>query len=365
VIFALSLIATIFLATLTLLPLWRHEAWWVRSLDFPRLQLFVMSLLLLLVEMILLDASHPTTWGLLFATLFCLFYHGWWIAPYTRLFPVEVKSAEHDNRQGLIRIMTANILTPNRNAKALVELVRENGPDIIVTLESDAWWQARLDALEPDYPYTIKCPLDNLYGMHVYSRLPLMDSQIDYLVEPDIPSMHTLVVLPSSHRIRVHFLHPAPPSPTQKEDSSERDAELVIVARSVSETSAPVIVTGDLNDVAWSETTRLFRKISGLLDPRVGRGMFNTFHADYWFMRWPLDHLFHSDHFTLSRMCRLRGFGSDHFALFTELVFESGRDVQQNGLDANEEDLDWARDKADEHGVSKNDVPQLGGITDQ
>ncbi len=59
--------------------------------------------------------------------------------------------------------MTANILTPNRNAKALIELVRENMPDLIVTLESDGWWQAKLDALESDYPYTIKGPLDNLY----------------------------------------------------------------------------------------------------------------------------------------------------------------------------------------------------------
>jgi hypothetical protein len=88
--------------------------------------------------------------------------------------------------------------------------------------------------------------------------------------------------------------------------------------------------------------------------------MFNTFHADFWFMRWPLDHLFHSDHFTLSCICRLRGFGSDHFALFTELMFEAGRNVQQSGLEANEDDLAQAKAKADNLSVSKNDVPQPG-----
>jgi endonuclease/exonuclease/phosphatase (EEP) superfamily protein YafD len=356
--FIAFLIATIFLTTFTLLPIWRYEAWWVRSLDFPRLQLFVISMLLLLMETILLDLSHIATWSLIVVVLLCLVYHAWWILPYTRVFPVEVKSAIIVDSQRTLRIMTANVLTPNRNAKALIELVHENEPDIIVTLESDKWWQSRLDTLESDYPYTSKCPLDNLYGMHVYSRLRLTDSHIEYLVEPDIPSMHTLVSLPSGHKIRTHFLHPAPPSPTENEKSSERDAELIIVAKSVAESDAPVIVTGDLNDVAWSETTRLFRKISGLLDPRLGRGMFNTFHADYWFVRWPLDHLFHSDHFTLSRISRLRGFGSDHFALFTELVLEVGRDVQQSNLKADEDDLDWAKEKVDDQGISKKDVPQ-------
>ena len=42
-------------------------------------------------------------------------------------------------------------------------------------------------------------------------------------------------------------------------------------------------MTGLLNGVAWSETTRLIRKISGLLDPRVGRQKFSTFHTDFWF----------------------------------------------------------------------------------
>ena len=358
--FAAFLIATVILTTLTLLPIWRLEAWWVRSLDFPRLQLLVVSLFLLIIETVLLDLSHYTTWSLLSVVLFCLVYHAWWIIPYTRVFPIEVKSARSADNQRMIRIMTANVLTPNRNAEALIGLVRENVPDLIVTLESDLWWQAKLDSLESDYPYTIKCPLDNLYGMHVYSRLPLAESKVEYLVAPDIPSIHTLLTLPSGDKIRHHFLHPAPPNPTENDESSERDAELIIVAKIVAETDMPVIVTGDLNDVAWSETTRLFRKISGLLDPRIGRGMFNTFHADYWFMRWPLDHLFHSNHFTLSKICRLPPFGSDHYALFTELVLETGSNAQQSGLKASEDDLTWAKDKVDDQDVSKNDVPRPG-----
>lgn len=310
------------------------------------------------MELSLLGLSGPLTWGLIAVSFLCCAYHGWWILPYTRLFPEEVKSAAKTDIQRIIKIMAANVLTPNRNAKGLIELVRENAPDILVTLESDAWWQAKLDALEPDYPFTIKCPLDNLYGMHVYSKLQLTDSRVDYLVEPDVPSIHALVSLPSGQQIRVHFLHPAPPSPTENEQSLERDAELIIVAKSVAGTDLPVIVTGDLNDVAWSETTRLFRKISGLLDPRVGRGMFNTFHANYWFIRWPLDHLFHSKHFSLSYMRRLRGFGSDHFPLLTELLLETGNKLEHSGLEASADDLAWAKEKADGQGVSKNDVPQ-------
>ncbi|MCP5246754.1 MAG: endonuclease/exonuclease/phosphatase family protein [Burkholderiales bacterium] len=352
------LIITVILTLLTVLPISRHEAWWIRGLDFPRLQLFLIILITLALELLLLDLSLPLNWGLVTLVWLCLIYQAWWIAPYTFLFPVEVKTAQAPDHKKSIKIITANVLMPNRNAVGLLELVRENEPDILVTLESDSWWEAQLDSLETDYPFTIKCPLDNLYGMHVYSRFPMMNCQIEYLVEPDKPSMHALTMLPSGHTVRIHFLHPAPPSPTENEASSERDAELVIVARSVADSDVPVIVTGDLNDVAWSKTTRLFRKISGLLDPRVGRGMFNTFHADYWCLRWPLDHLFHSRHFTLQRLERLRSFDSDHFALYTELVFEHDRNDEQSGLDVEGDDEAWARMKAMNRNVSKSDVPQ-------
>jgi endonuclease/exonuclease/phosphatase (EEP) superfamily protein YafD len=299
------LISNVIIAFFTVLPWWRHEAWWVRSLDFPRLQLFCMSFVLLLTEIVRLDFSCLKFWLVFSLSLSCFVYHAWWIAPYTRLWPPEVKSAKSADRCRSIRVMTANVLMTNRDAEALLKRVHANSPDVLVTLETDSWWQSRLDVLESDYVYTIKCPLDNLYGMQVYSRLPLIDSNIEYLVEPDVPSMHTVLVMPAGDKIRMHFPHPAPPSPTENQASSERDAELIVVAKSVADINIPVIVTGDLNDVAWSETTRLFRKISGLLDPPVGRGMFNTFHAGYWFIRWPLDHLFHSHHFLLSQMIRL------------------------------------------------------------
>ena len=44
--------------------------------------------------------------------------------------------------------MTANVLASNRNSSALIKLVHENEPDILVSLESDKWWQSKLDTLE-------------------------------------------------------------------------------------------------------------------------------------------------------------------------------------------------------------------------
>lgn len=348
------------LALMTLLPLSRHEAWWVRGMDFPRLQLAVAGMILLAVEAVVLDFDDPASWALVAVGLACVLYQGWWILPYTSLYPKEVQDAHHADPASRVRILASNVLTPNRNAEALLRLVREEQPDVLVAVETDAWWQERLDTLAPDYPHALKCPLDNLYGMHLYSRLPLEDAEIEFLVEPGVPSMHAVLVLASGQRVRLHCVHPSPPSPTENPESKERDAELVVVGMSAAKARLPVIVTGDLNDVAWSATTRLFRKVSGLLDPRVGRGMYNTFHVGYPFFRWPLDHLFHSEHFTLVRIARLRDIGSDHFPFLIELALQPEQGASQEGLRADADDRAWAAEKARHEAVDKDDVPTPG-----
>lgn len=313
-------------------------------MDFPRLQLAAIALVVLVGQLYLLDLALVHNKALVGVASACFLWHLWWVLPYTALWPHEVKTTKAPDPQRKLSVMTANVFTPNRQADKLLKLVRQHQPDILVTLESDAWWQQHLDSLEADMPHSLKCPLDNLYGMHLYSRLPLEESEIAYLVEDDVPSMHVLVKLRTGDRVRMHFLHPAPPSPSENTESTERDAELMIVAKNVMKRDQPTVVTGDLNDVAWSSTTRLFRKLSGLLDPRVGRGLYNTFHAKYSLVRWPLDHLFHSEHFTVNSIKCLPYFGSDHFALVTELYYTPAQGSGQEGLTANGDDE--ARGKA-------------------
>ena len=79
---------------------------------------------------------------------------------------------------------------------------------------------------------------------------------------------------------------------------------------------------GDLNDVAWSPTSRLFLRLSGLLDARKGRGLYNTWNANHFLMRFPLDHIFHSHHFTLVDLERMPHIGSDHFPVYVTLSYE-------------------------------------------
>jgi endonuclease/exonuclease/phosphatase (EEP) superfamily protein YafD len=83
----------------------------------------------------------------------CLGYQAWWILPYTPLFPVEVKMAKNRNNRARIRIIVANVLASNRNAEKLLEIVRTFDPDILVTLESNMWWQERLDVLEEELSF--------------------------------------------------------------------------------------------------------------------------------------------------------------------------------------------------------------------
>ena len=341
----------IWLSFWSLIP---RDEWWFRGADFPRLQILALGLIAFIL-MLVWDA--PWNWVrevILLGLIAAVAYQLKMVLPYTFMWKKQVKTVAKTELQPerQISLIVSNVLTPNTQYNLLLQQIRQHQPDLILTLESDAHWEQALSVLEDDYPYRVAVPLDNLYGMHLYSRLALEDIEVKFILSDEIPSIHATVILRSGQPVQLYCLHPKPPSPTEAKDSTLRDAELLIVGDQIKDLDESCIVMGDLNDVAWSRTTRLFQRISGLLDPRVGRHFVNTFHADYPLLRWSLDHVFHSTDFALVQMQRLPHIGSDHFPVY--VVLQTGRVFEQvqEELEQTEADEQEAQE-AIEDGIEK------------
>lgn len=342
---ALLLVLSLVFIVATALPFIRSDEWWIRMFDFPRTQIALGGLctaVLLLWSRGLQGGVETAAFILL---VLCISYQGYKMYPYTPLASPQVLTSNQQRPGARFSLLIANVLQENRNVNEYLQIVQAADPDILLTMETDAWWAGQLAVLDDKYPDTVKYPLENCYGMLLHSGLKLRNAAIKFLVEEDIPSIHTEVELASGEVIALHCLHPRPPHPPTDQDATERDAELLIVGKEVAATEAPTLVAGDLNDVAWSHTTKLFQKISQLLDPRIGRGMYNTFNAKIPFVRWPLDHVFHSNHFKLVKLERLSSFGSDHFPVYIELEYEPAAKRQQPAPRADQEEREEAEEK--------------------
>ena len=352
----------------TAVTLLSSDNWWIRIFDFPRLQIAVLIVLTLTGYAALRLFGPLQKWEYALAGVvgLALIWQLIYIAPYTPLYPKQMSDSPADDDSSRISLLIYNVLYDNREVEALRDLIRDTNPDIILLSEPTQWWFDQLDGLEEEYPYTIFQPQENHYGKLLYSRLELIDPEIRFLIDPKVPSILTRVRLRSGTVVTLYGVHPRPPGlkapdednesgegEGEREDSDMRDAELLLIAKEVGELGdVPVIVAGDFNDVAWSRTTHLFQRISGLLDPRVGRGFINTFNTRSRLMRYPLDHVFASRHFLLGELRRLPDIGSDHFPILVVLDYDPGAvsdDVPQPNAGDEQE-----ADEAIEEGKSEN-----------
>ncbi|MEQ9466555.1 MAG: endonuclease/exonuclease/phosphatase family protein [Ekhidna sp.] len=325
----------------------KREEWWIRAFDFPYVHFTILGLICLLAWLKFLPSGVFETSIFILVVGFVIYRIGV-ILPYTPLKRLAIPSSEPSVET--IKILSANVLMSNADYDGLVKLVKQEQPDILLLVEADEKWTIALkDAFTEHFPFQILHPLDNTYGMTFYSRLPIKESEIRFLIEENVPSVHTKIQYPSGDWVQFYGLHPKPPAPGENLESTPRDAELVVVGRMARESELPVIVAGDMNDVAWSHTTRLFMRISGLLDPRMGRGFYNTFHAEKPLLRWPLDHIFLSHHFRIASLKRKNSFGSDHFPIAIEVSLNPSIHAKASRELANGEDLDEAQAKLDKH----------------
>lgn len=332
---------------LTILPYIPVDHWSVRVFDFPHLQLTLLTLIAFLTYFLKFEIRNRIDYIFTFALLGCFIFQAIKIFPYTAFARYEVMDGDL-GEQSIISIYTANVLQDNKTKLRVLEDGSRFDADVLLFTETNAEWQKLFASkFKGSYPYSVEIPLENTYGMLLYSKFELLGAEVKYLVEDTIPSIHSRIVLPSKDTIQMFAIHPAPPTPQHNPSSVDRDAEMMKIAKLTRNSEHPVLVMGDFNDVAWSETTALFQRVSGLLDLRKGRGFFSTYNAKSWIMRWPLDHIFTAPEFRVLDVHLGEKTGSDHFPFFTKLSLEPRSADEQRLPEPTEEELKNAFEQID------------------
>ncbi|MEL6925060.1 MAG: endonuclease/exonuclease/phosphatase family protein [Bacteroidota bacterium] len=292
--------------------------WWIYAMRAQRWQIGLLLLLLLVSTPFLLSYDHWLHYLfaiVLFGGALLNFYK---ILPFTPFGKYEVPLAR--NPKTTISLLASNVREKNDDYHRLLDRVRDLQPELLVITELNHDWQEALSELRERYPHYCEVPKDNGYGMGIYSCFPMRYKKILHLVEDGIPSIHCHLDLPDGRLVQLIGLHPSPPAPWNEEE--HKDLELIKAAGITNLNLHPTLVAGDLNDVAWSPVTSQFKTISGLRDPRIGRGFYSTYNAFVPFFRMPIDHVFVSQHFSLVDLQRLPSIGSDHFPIYIKVSID-------------------------------------------
>ncbi|MFI8379633.1 endonuclease/exonuclease/phosphatase family protein [Leeuwenhoekiella sp. NPDC079379] len=330
---------------LTLVPLIAADYWWIRVFDFPHTQLTILTATAILAYLLKFDIKWVKDYVFMSVMIACFVYQISKIYPYTPLAQFEVNTSEQNNPNKQLSILVANVLQKNEDKQSLLKEVAAKNPDILLLLEANTEWQRFVDpTLSKKYKFYKGAPINNTYGMLLYSKIPLINPEIHYLIDDSIPSIDSKVKLASGDTIQLFAIHPTPPMPQHNPMSTDRDAEMMKTAFQSRDSKLPVLVIGDFNDVAWSESTALFKNVSELLDLRIGRGLFNTFSAKSQIMRWPLDHIFVSEHFRVIDVQTGADINSDHFPSYAKLNLESEIAQEQRADPPSENQLKRALD---------------------
>lgn len=318
------------------LPLIRKDHWTFRVFDYPRMQKFILGCVFLLGWLCFFDGS--AFWYVMAGLLLILEVHlAILIYPFTPMARKMIGDATHTKSDPL-SVLACNVYQDNRDYQRLIDLIRNTNPDIVFLVEVDQLWIDGVAQIKTEYPFCIEVPMSNTYGLAFYSKRRVLHQEVRYWIDDEVPSVDVTIDY-NGVPVRVFGLHPTPPVPQENRFSTDRDAEILLVAKAVKAHRGPCLVIGDLNDVAWSYTTSLFLKISGMLDPRHGRGRYSTFHARHRLLRWPLDHFFVSKDFGLVRMHVEKGIGSDHFPISIAVTLSDEAEVSQKEVTADDRQL--------------------------
>ncbi len=184
--------------------------------------------------------------------------------------PIFFGKSPDAGRTADFRVMLMNVNRETGDSVRVLEAIKRFDADVVLLEEVDTAWLGRMSGLHEEYTYRIEHPQPDNFGIALYSRTPLQDSQVAYFGDSGAPS--TVARLEYGART-ISFIGTHPLPPAGAEYSRMRNTQMEAIADAVVEMSKPVIVLGDLNMTPWSPVFQQFLSRTGLSNSGKGWGL--------------------------------------------------------------------------------------------
>jgi len=225
------------------------------------------------------------------------------------------------------RAMLINVNTQHGDADRVRAVVSTANPDILVLEEISSRWLSELAWMTNLYPHSIVQPRDDNFGIGLFSRFPLADSEVAYVGGADVPSILATVGIAGTN-LRVIATHPLPPA--GRDYWRWRNEQLEQIPDHV-RSHFPVLLLGDLNVTPWNYHFRRLLARTGLRDSAQGYGVQPTWPNFHPLLRIPIDHCLHSAGIVIVDRRIGAGVSSDHYPLIVDFMI-GGQDSRGAGI---------------------------------
>lgn len=211
-----------------------------------------------------------------------------------------------------------NVNSANQQYDQVIAEIKHDQPDILVLEEINPRWNTQLANVKTDYPFQIESIRDDNFGIKVFSKLPIHNSEILYFGSAHLPSISLNIKL-DQQTINIIATHPPPPINANL--ASFRNQQLLAIADHIKILQTPVILIGDLNLSPWSHFFHQILARGNLHNSLNGFGSQMSWPTQFLPLGLPIDHILHTkDLVTVDRQIG-NHVGSDHYPVFIKFKF--------------------------------------------
>ncbi|MCB8949604.1 MAG: endonuclease/exonuclease/phosphatase family protein [Ardenticatenaceae bacterium] len=214
-----------------------------------------------------------------------------------------------------LRLMVYNIYYRNNDLDAIRAEVDAFDPDVIFLMEYSFAIQSQIEGQFADYPYQLIEPSRMTSGVALFSRVPIIASEVYRFEGTRIPIIEATFDV-AGQPVTLVGGHPWPPVDHWANLHALQVADVRRVAEGA---ERPLIVAGDFNSVPWSFELRQLQAAADVQDTRRGLGRLTTWIGPS-LIRLSLDHVFASEELVVQSYAQGQPGGSDHLPIIVDFA---------------------------------------------